>query len=97
MKHHLVRFRLRARRDLIALYEYLSRRFSEDASFRFIQRIESASEALATAPLRGRIVAGGSPGLRVIGFERRVSILFRVHENSVEILRVLYGGQTIES
>jgi len=32
-----------------------------------------------------------------MGFERRVSILFRVGDDVVEILRVLYGGQDIQS
>lgn len=33
------------------------------------------------------------PGIRVVCFERRASILFRVHAERVLILRVLYGGQ----
>jgi plasmid stabilization system protein ParE len=31
-----------------------------------------------------------------MGFERRVTILFRVEEQRVEILRILYGGQNLE-
>jgi len=30
------------------------------------------------------------PGLRVVGFERRVGIAFRVHMRTVTILRILY-------
>ena len=40
--------------------------------------------------------AGEVAGLRRMGFERRVSILFKVGEKRVEILRILYGGQKIE-
>jgi plasmid stabilization system protein ParE len=31
-----------------------------------------------------------------MGFERRVTILFRVEEDRVEILRILYGGRDLE-
>jgi hypothetical protein len=30
-----------------------------------------------------------------MGFERRVTILFRVGEERVEILRILYGGRDL--
>jgi toxin ParE1/3/4 len=33
------------------------------------------------------------PGLHILGFERRVSILFRVRKAAVEIVRILYGGR----
>jgi toxin ParE1/3/4 len=32
-----------------------------------------------------------------MGFERRVTILFRVVEERVEILRILYGGRDVET
>ncbi|WP_292271558.1 hypothetical protein [Mesorhizobium sp.] len=32
-------------------------------------------------------------GVRIVGFERRASILFRVSGETVQVLRVLYGGQ----
>ena len=36
------------------------------------------------------------PGLRVIGFERRATIVFQVTENEVVIVRIFYGGQDYE-
>jgi toxin ParE1/3/4 len=36
------------------------------------------------------------PGLRVVGFERRVTIAFAVGEAGVTIVRVFYGGQDWE-
>jgi hypothetical protein len=35
-------------------------------------------------------------GLRIVGFERRVTIAFVVDENQVMILRLFYGGQNWE-
>jgi plasmid stabilization system protein ParE len=37
------------------------------------------------------------PGLRTIGFRRRVVIAFAVHEDTVEIHGVFYGGQDYET
>jgi toxin ParE1/3/4 len=37
-----------------------------------------------------------SPGLRIVGFERRVTIAFVADENQVTILRLFYGGQNWE-
>ena len=36
------------------------------------------------------------PGLRTIGFRRRVVIAFAVHEETVEVHGVYYGGQDYE-
>jgi toxin ParE1/3/4 len=82
---------------MIALYRYLSQRFSDEAAVQFIRRIEAACLSLASAPLRGHVVSQVDSTLRVMGFERRASILFRVGDDDVDILRVLYGGQAIPS
>jgi hypothetical protein len=36
------------------------------------------------------------PGLRIIGFERRVTIVFHITKERVIMDRILYGGQDIE-
>ena len=41
--------------------------------------------------------AGSRPGLRIVGFERRVTIAFSVDEGTVTILRLFYGGQDWEA
>jgi toxin ParE1/3/4 len=38
-----------------------------------------------------------SPGLRTIGFRRRVTIAFTVDPDKVEIVGVFYGGQDFEA
>jgi plasmid stabilization system protein ParE len=45
---------------------------------RYLDRIEEACMALATFPKRGTRRDDILPGLRTIGFERRVTIAFRV-------------------
>ena len=36
------------------------------------------------------------PGLRVVGFERRVLIAFHVQPDAVVIDRILYGGRDVK-
>ena len=47
-------------------------------------------------PNRGTEHSDLRPGLRTIGFRRRVTIAFRVKGDSVAILRILYGGRSVE-
>ena len=51
---------------------------------------------LATFPERGRRRDDIQPGLRVIGFERRVAIAFRILKTRVEIVSIAYGGRDFE-
>jgi toxin ParE1/3/4 len=36
------------------------------------------------------------PGLRVVGFERRVTVAFQVAGDNLTILRILYAGRDLE-
>jgi toxin ParE1/3/4 len=83
--------------DFISLYRYIAKRSSARIAGGYILRIERACQTLATFPGRGTALGGSSHGLRKMGFERRVTILFRVGEERVEILRILYGGRQVAS
>jgi toxin ParE1/3/4 len=62
----------------------------------YIERIEKFCMSLQTLPNRGTLREDLRPGLRVIGFERRALIAFRVRSSNVAILRILYGGRSVE-
>jgi len=62
----------------------------------YIARIEEACMGLATFPKRGTRRDDIAPGLRTIGFERRVTIAFRVLPDAVEIVTIAYAGQDFE-
>lgn len=83
-----------AQRDLLDLYDYIAERGGEERAIRYIERIEEWCESLKTFPLRGAARDDVRPGLRVAGFERRVTIGFEVAESSVRILRILYAGRS---
>jgi toxin ParE1/3/4 len=60
----------------------------------YTTRIRAFCVSLDTFPERGESWKHVISCLRVIGFERRVSIAFRVAKDRVTILRVLYGGRS---
>jgi toxin ParE1/3/4 len=95
MKKYEVLFRPRARKNLIALYRYIAQESSPEIAARYIARIDKTCLSLATFPQRGTALTSRLPGLRTMGFERRVTILFLVGKDRVEILRIYYGGQDL--
>jgi toxin ParE1/3/4 len=85
-----------AQADLTGLYDYIAERDGESRAEGYLRRIEKACMSLETMPQRGTDRSDLRPGLRVMGFERRVLIAFRIGQESVAILRVLYGGRNLE-
>jgi toxin ParE1/3/4 len=92
-----VLFTRQAQNDLLGLFDYLANRFSLKNAQRYLEQIEEACNGLKTMPLRGADRSDLRPGLRTIGFRRRVTIAFRVNVDSVVILRLLYGGRSAET
>jgi toxin ParE1/3/4 len=91
-----VEFTGRAQADLLGLFDYLADRFSLTNAQRYVEEIERSCLALSTMPHRGTERSDLRPGLRTMGFRRRVTIAFRVKEDTVSILRILYGGRSAE-
>jgi toxin ParE1/3/4 len=89
-------FRPQAEADLVGLYEYIAERAGYRIAGSYIDRIEEACMALATFPKRGKRRDDILPGLRTIGFERRVTIAFRVLKTQVEIVTIAYAGRNFE-
>jgi len=85
-----------ARADLLALYEWISAKASPDVAMTYISRIERYCSGFDLASQRGHSRDDIRTGLRVIGFERRVTIAFTVSDQAVTILRLFYGGQNWE-
>jgi toxin ParE1/3/4 len=85
-----------AQADLLDLYDYIAVHGSPERAIAYIERIEKACMSLRTIPDRGTLREDLRPGLRVIGFERRALIAFRVRSDTVAILHILYGGRSLE-
>jgi toxin ParE1/3/4 len=85
-----------ARADLLAVYEWISAKASPDVAMSYIERIEAYCNGFDLASERGHARDDIRTGLRVIGFEGRVTIAFMVSDLTVTILRLFYGGQNWE-
>jgi len=77
------------------LYDYIAERSGESRADGYIDRIQEFCESLGKAPMRGARRDDLKKGLRVLGFERRVAIAFRVTDSRVIVARVLYGGRDL--
>ena len=95
MTDFAVFFRPRARKDLIGIYRFIAKHSSLRIAGNYILRIEESCLSLASLPERGTAIPGRCEGLRTMGFERRVTILFKVGDDRVYILRILYGGRDV--
>jgi toxin ParE1/3/4 len=85
-----------AQADLLELYDYIAERSGADRALGYVERIEGWINGLESFPERGVLRDDIRPGLRVAGFERRVSVAFRVGTDTVTILRILYAGRDLE-
>jgi toxin ParE1/3/4 len=78
-----------------SIYRYIAR-FSPTNARRYVAAIEDRLARLADVPIIGADRGDLLPGCRTVGFRRRVTIMFRVSEDRVDVLRVLYGGRDVE-
>ncbi|NGN41052.1 type II toxin-antitoxin system RelE/ParE family toxin [Mesorhizobium sp. CGMCC 1.15528] len=97
MKRRNVIFAPEARHDLFQIYEWVAVATSPIVALDYIERIESWCLAFDLAGERGRKRDDIRPGIRITGFERRMTIAFTVTSEQVTILRLFYGGQDWES
>jgi len=85
-----------AKDDLFALYAYISEHSGPQRAINYIGRIERFCLGFDVAGERGTRRDDLQPGLRIVGFERRVTIAFHVEPGIVTIDRVLYGGRDVD-
>lgn len=91
-----VRFSSHAQRQLRMLQRYITHQSGYPARAQaYVERIIAFCERLETFPARGTPRHDILPGLRIIGFEHRITIAFMVWHDHVLIEGIFYGGQTI--
>ncbi|KQP50944.1 plasmid stabilization protein [Methylobacterium sp. Leaf399] len=90
-------FREAAQTDLFSLYHYIAEQSGRARAGAYIDRLEAACFRLRDFPERGTRRDDLRPGLRTIGFERRVTIVFSVDEEFIVIGRILYGGRDLDT
>ena len=89
MRERLVAFAPEARDDLLGIYDWIAGAAGPVVALAYVERLAVGSE-------RGSLRADVRPGLRVIGFERRVNVAFVIEEARAVVLRVFRGGRDWE-
>ena len=84
-----------AENDLLQLYLYIAERTGGALALAYIERLERYCKGFEEFPERGKSCDDLFPGLRVVGFERRVSIAFHVNADTVTFDRIVYGGRDL--
>ena len=79
------------------LYLYIAERSGDARAMAYIERIEAYCRDFATLPQRGTRRDDLLRGLRIIGFERRVTLAFHVDPTTVTFDRILYGGRDLDA
>ena len=82
-----------ARDDLLAIYDWLAGIASADVALDYVERVERFVMKLDIGSQRGTERDDVRPGLRVIGFERKLAVAFTVEQDRVVILRIFRGGR----
>lgn len=96
METFSVHFRPSAADDLFELHDYITGEAGRRIADSYVDRIEELCRSLAVFPERGTRRDHILQGLRTVGFEKRATIVYRVTEAKVVILRIFYGGQDFE-
>jgi toxin ParE1/3/4 len=94
---HRVVFAPEAEDDLINLYDFIADDAGPQTAYGYTERIRAFCAGFSTFPERGTRRDDLRSGLRITGFERRVTIAFHVTEELVVIDRILYGGRNAEA
>ncbi len=96
MKARHVAFAPEAETDLIELYDWIAGQSSPAVAIGYIERVEAFCQRLGIASERGHLRNDIRPNLRIIGFERRLTIAFVVGSETVTVLRVFASGRDWE-
>lgn len=86
-----------AERQITRLHRYVSEKAGDATADRYVERIVSFCQGLTTFPARGTRRDDLLPGLRTIGFERRITIALSLQADTVLIEGVFYGGQDLDA
>jgi toxin ParE1/3/4 len=96
MKQRRVVLTPEAMDDLADIYSQIAIAGGMAVADRYIQSLRAYVNGFDIASERGTQRPDLREGLRVIGFERRITITFAVFAEHVEILRFFWGGQNWE-
>ncbi len=94
MKHRVV-VSSSAVSDINELFDYILAEAGERIARDYVRRMRDFLQRLDVFPNRG-IVINSESNTRRVGFERRATVIFRVEDDQVTILRVYHRGRNAE-
>ena len=97
MKERRVVFAPEAADDMNELYDWVAAQASHQVAMGYIERVEAFCLGLSLGSERGQVRSDVRPGLRITGFERRLTVAFTVEEETVTVLRVFTAGRNWET
>lgn len=97
MKERNVVFSPEASQDLLSLYDWITNAAGHQTAINYLERLERYCNGFSLAAERGTLRSDIRANLRVVGFERNITIAFSVDDNDVTILRLFYRGKDWES
>ena len=97
MRRLTVRLRAQAHQDIKDIFEWIvSETNYPSVAENLVNRIYARCETLGEFPLKGRARNDLQEGLRIMTFERRAAIAYRVLLDEVEVTNIFYGGRDWE-
>jgi toxin ParE1/3/4 len=94
LRQRTVVFAPEAQRDLLAIGDWIAERAGVEIALAYVERLEDYCMGFERHGERGHRRDDIRPGLRITGFQRRVTIAFTVSEAEVTILGLYYGGRS---
>lgn len=83
--------------DLQAMYDAIAEASSPARAFAYVEALRRHLTGFGDFPERGTRRDRIRPGLRTVGYRRRVTVAFALKDTEVIILRLLYGGRDVEA
>lgn len=97
MPSHRIIFTPEARDQLDQLHAYIAAAANAEIASGFVNGIIDHIAGLEDFPRRGTARDDVRPGLRTMGWRRRVTIAFMVEQCDVVVIGVFYGGRDFEA
>lgn len=98
MKRLPVRLRAQAHQDIKDIFDWIVSQSSySPVAEKFVGRIYEKCETLGDFPMKGVARDDLCQGLRILAFERKAVIAYRVLVDAVEVTNIFYGGRDWEA
>lgn len=84
--------------DILSIATYIAEQSkSLNVALAFTDRIEKRCYKIGGVSHIGALRPEFGDGIRLVPFEKSAVVLYRIHEETVEVVRVFYGGQDYDT